>query len=71
MIRSIIFLKINVQGFNKDFNTQNALLSIVEKMLLAHGKKEFCETILTVVPKAFVCISHVLLIAKLNAYGFD
>ena len=67
----MIFLKINVQGFNKDFNTQNALLSMVEKILLANGKKEFCGTTLTVVPKAFVCISHVLLIAKLNAYGFN
>ena len=29
-------------GIHKGFNTQNALLSIVEKMLLARDKKEVC-----------------------------
>ena len=29
-------------GFRKGFNTQNALLSMVEKMLLARDKKEVC-----------------------------
>ena len=63
-IRSMIFLKI------KGFNTQNTLLSMVQKMLLARGKKEVCKAILTDLSKAFDCISHDLLIAKLNAYGF-
>ena len=44
---------------------------MVEKMLLACDKKEVCEAILTDLSKAFGCISHDLLIAKLNAYGFD
>ena len=30
-------------GFRKGFNTQNALLSMVEKMLLGRGKKKFVE----------------------------
>ena len=55
-------------GFRKSFNTQNALLSMVEKMLLVHDKKEVCGTILS---KLFDCISHDLLIAKLNASGLD
>ena len=58
-------------GFCKGFNNQNALLSMVEKMLLALDKKEVCGAILTDLSKAFDCISHDLLIAKLNAYGFD
>ena len=58
-------------GFRKGFNTQNAFLSMVEKMLLARDKKEVCGAILTDLSKAFDCISHDLLIAKLNAYGFD
>ena len=33
--------------FRKGFNTQNALLSMVEKMLLARDKKEVCGAILT------------------------
>ena len=58
-------------GFCKGFNTQNSLLSMVEKMLIARDKKEVCGAILTDLSKAFECISHDLLIAKLNAYGFD
>ena len=58
-------------GFGKDFNTQNALLSMVEKMLLIRDKKEVCEAILTDLSKTFHCISHHLLIARLNPYGFD
>ena len=44
---------------------------MVEKMLLARDKKEICGTILIDLSKAFDCISHDLLIAKSNAYGFD
>ena len=44
---------------------------MVEKMLLARDKKEVCGTILTDLSKAFDSISHDLIIAKLNAYGFD
>ena len=55
-------------GFRKGFNTQNVLLSMVEKMLLVRDKKEVCGTILS---KLFDCISHDLLIAKLNASGLD
>ena len=50
----------------KAFDTQNALLFMVEKMLLPSDKKELCEAILTDLLKAFDCISHDLLIAKLN-----
>ena len=48
-------------GFNKDFNTQNALLFMVEKMLLAHDKTDLS--------KAFDCISYDLLIAEFNVNG--
>ena len=58
-------------GFRKGFNTQNVLLSMVEKMLLAHDKREVCRAILTDLSKFFDCINHDMIIAKLNAYGFD
>ena len=38
-------------GFRKGFNTQNALLSMVEKMQLASDKKEVFGAILTVCQK--------------------
>ena len=44
---------------------------MVEKMKIARDNKEFCVTILTDLLKAFDCICHNLLIAKLNACGFD
>ena len=44
---------------------------MVEKMLLARDKKEVLGAILTDLSRAFECISHDLLIAKLNVYGFD
>ena len=40
-------------------------------MLLARDKKEIFSPILADLPKAFDCISHDLLIAKLENYGFD
>ena len=49
---------------------RNALFSMTEKMLLARDKREVCRAILTDLSKSFDCISHDLLIAKLNAYGF-
>ena len=58
-------------GFRKGSNIQNALLSMVEKVLLAGDKKEFFGAILTDLSKAFDCISYDVLIDKLNAYGFN
>ena len=57
--------------FRIGFNTQNALLSIVEKMIIVRDKKEVCGVMLTDLSKGFDCISHDLVIAKLDAYGFD
>ena len=40
-------------------------------MKASRDKKQFCGAILTELSKAFDCICHDLLIAKLNAYGPD
>ena len=58
-------------GFRKCFSTQHTLLVMIEKMKTARDNKQFCATILTDLSKAFDCICHYLLIAKLNAYGVD
>ena len=58
-------------GFRKGFSTQHALLVMIEKMKIARDNKEFCAAILTDLSKAFDCICHDNLSAKLNAYGFN
>ena len=65
-----IFSK-NQCGFRKGFNTQHILLAMIEKMKASRDNKQFCAAILTDLSKAFDCIRYDLLIAKLNAYGFD
>ena len=61
----------NQCGFRKDFNTQHILLAIIEKMKASRDNKQFCAATLTDLSKAFDCVCYDLLIAKLNAYGFD
>ena len=46
-------------------------LSLIEEWKEKLDKGFFAGTVLMDLSKAFDCISHDLLIAKLNAYGFD
>ena len=52
--------------FRQGYNTQHCLLGMVEKW-----KEVLGGALLTDLSKAFECIKHDLLIAKLAAYGFD
>ena len=54
-------------GFRKGFGTQHCLLLMIEKLRKIRDNKG----VFTDLSKAFDCISHELLIAKLNAYRFD
>ena len=58
-------------GFRKGFSTQYALLSMLEKFKKALDKNDSCGALLTDLSKAFFCLSHNLIIAKLHAYGFN
>ena len=58
-------------GFRKGFGTQHALLVMLEKMKITCNRKGFCAAVLKDLSKAFDCICHDLLIAKLNAYGLE
>ena len=58
-------------GFRKGYSTQDCLVIMLEKMRKALDKYHFTAAFLTDLSKAFDCINHDLLIAKLAAYGFD
>ena len=58
-------------GFRKGFGTQHCLLVMIEKLRKIRDDKRVFAAVFTDLLKAFDCISHELLIAKLNAYRFD
>ena len=58
-------------GFRKGYNTRQCLLKMLEKWKgSVNGSKVF-GALLTDFSKAFDCLDHELLIAKLNAHGFS
>ena len=58
-------------GFRKGFSTQHCLLVMTKKWRKCLYKGGISGAILTDLSKAFDCILHDLLIAKLTAYGLD
>ena len=58
-------------GFRKGYNTQHALLRLKNNLNKSLDKKEKVGLFMMDLSKAFDCIPHELLIAKLYAYGFS
>ena len=58
-------------GFRKGNSPQHCLLYMTEKIKQARDNDNVFAAVLTDLSKAFDCINRELLIAKLNAYGFD
>ena len=58
-------------GFRKGYNAQHALIRTIEKWRTCLDKGGKVGAIFMVLSRAFDCIRHDLLIAKLHAYGFS
>ena len=58
-------------GFKRYFNTQQALLSLIENWKRTLDNKGFGGAVLIDLSKAFDTLNHELLIAKLHAHGFQ
>ena len=58
-------------GFCQGISAQHCLLATIEKWKKSVDKGKTFGTLLTDLSKAFDCLPHHLIIAKLNAYGFS
>ena len=65
------FLSPYLFGYRKGHSTQQCLLVMIETWRKALDDKKVAGAILTDLSKAFDCLSHELMIAKLDAYGFE
>ena len=65
------FLSPYLCGYRKGFNSQHALISLIERWRKSIDNKSYEGAVLTDLSKALDTLNHNLLIAKLNGYGFD
>ena len=65
------FLPPYLCGYRKAFNSQHALVSLIERWRKSLDNKGYCGAVLMNLSKVFDTLNHDLLIAKLHAYGFD
>ena len=58
-------------GYRKGYSTQHALIALLEKWKVTMDNHGYAGSIIMDLSKAFDTINHELLVAKLDAYGFD
>ena len=58
-------------GYRKGYNAQHALMALIEKWKSSLDNNGYAGAILMDLSKAFDCLNHDLLLAKLHAYGFS
>ena len=64
-------LSIFISAYRKSYSTQHVLMRLIEEWRNKLDKNHVVGTVLMDLSKAFDCVPHDLLIAKLDAYGFD
>ena len=64
-------LSANICGFRKGYGPQYTIIPFLEKCRMSLDKYGSYGALFTDLSKAFDCLNHNLLIAKLHAYGFD
>ena len=65
------FLSPYLFGYRQGYSTEQCLIAMLEKWKKGLDGKKCAGAILTDLSKAFDCLNHDQLIAKLYAYGFD
>ena len=58
-------------GFRKGYSTQQCLTALIEKWKSTVDSGKSFRALLTDLSKAFDCLLHAVLLAKLNAFGFS
>ena len=65
------FLSKFVSAYRKSYSSNHVLLRLMENWKKSLDNKNFVGTVLMDLSKAFDCITHDLLVAKLHAYGLS
>ena len=60
-----------LSGFRRGYGCQHVLMRLIENWKLALDNKKIIAALSVDLSKAFDCLQHDLIIAKLHAYGFD
>ena len=60
-----------IAAYRENYNTQHVLIRLLEEWMLYLDNNYFVGAVMTDLLKASDCIRYDLLIAKLEAYGFD